>query len=35
MRYFPAAVERAYLRLRWFENTDFNLHYSEQYDDGD
>jgi hypothetical protein len=35
MGYFPAAVERAYLRIRWFENDDFNIHYSEQYNDGD
>ena len=33
--YFPALVERAYLRIRWFENGDFNVHYSEQYGDGD
>jgi len=32
--YFPAAIEGAYLRIRWFENDDFNVHYSEQYSDG-
>jgi hypothetical protein len=32
--YFPAAIERAYLRIRWFETDDFNIHYSEQYRDG-
>lgn len=34
MGYFPAAVERAYLRIRWYETADFNAHYSEQYADG-
>lgn len=33
--YYPVAVERAYLRIRWYENDDFNVHYSEQYADGD
>ncbi|MBX0324755.1 hypothetical protein EGH21_17150 [Halomicroarcula sp. F13] len=32
--YFPAAIERAYLRIRWFKTDDFNVHYSEQYRDG-
>lgn len=32
--YFPAAVERAALRVEWFETDDFHIHYSEQYDDG-
>lgn len=32
--YFPAHVERAYLRIRWFVTDDFNVHYSEQYHDG-
>lgn len=32
--YYPNAVERAYLRIRWYETDDFNVHYSEQYDDG-
>ncbi|MFC7251867.1 hypothetical protein ACFQJ5_19735 [Halomicroarcula sp. GCM10025324] len=32
--YFPAAIERAYLRIRWFETDDFNVHYSEQYRNG-
>jgi hypothetical protein len=32
--YFPSDVERAYLRIRWFETDDFNVHYSEQYRDG-
>lgn len=32
--YFPAAVDRAYLRVRWYENDDFTVHYSEQYEDG-
>lgn len=31
--YFPAAVDRAYLRIRWFETDDFSVHYSEQYRD--
>lgn len=35
MGYFPADVERAYLRIRWFETDDFNVHYSEQYRDGE
>lgn len=29
--YFPEGVERAYLRIRWYETDDFNIHYSEQY----
>lgn len=33
MGYFPAGVERASLRIRWFETDDFNIHYSEQYRD--
>lgn len=32
--YFPAAIQRASLRIRWFESDDFNIHYSEQYHDG-
>lgn len=28
---YPATVDRAYLRIRWYENDDFNIHYSEQY----
>lgn len=30
--YFPAAVDRAYLRISWFDTDDFNIHYSEQYE---
>ena len=33
--YFPGGVERAYLRIRWFETDDFSIHYSEQYVTGD
>lgn len=33
MGYFPSGVERAYLRIRWFETNDFSVHYSEQYSD--
>lgn len=33
--YYPAAVERTFLRIRWFENDDFYVHYSEQYVNGD
>lgn len=29
--YFPGGVTRAYLRIRWFETDDFNIHYTEQY----
>jgi len=32
--YFPAAVERASLRIRWFETDDFSIHYAEHYSDG-
>lgn len=32
--YFPSGVERAYLRIRWFETDDFSIHYSEQYGTG-
>lgn len=33
--YYPAAVERAYLQVRWFETDDFSVHYVERYADGD
>ncbi|QOS10775.1 uncharacterized protein HfgLR_03145 [Haloferax gibbonsii] len=33
-RYFPAAVARASLRVRWFVTDDFSAHYLEQYRDG-
>lgn len=33
--YFPAAIDRAFLQIRWYETDDFSVHYSEQYDDGD
>lgn len=29
--YYPTAIDRAYLRIRWYENNDVNIHYSEQY----
>ena len=29
--YVPGGVSRAYLRIRWFETDEFNIHYSEQY----
>ncbi|WP_256302012.1 hypothetical protein [Haloarchaeobius salinus] len=29
--YFPAGVEHASLRIRWFETDDFSIHYTEQY----
>ncbi|WP_254545781.1 hypothetical protein [Halomarina pelagica] len=32
--YFPSRVERAYLRIRWYDTDDFNVHYSEQCRDG-
>ena len=32
--YFPGGVERAYLRIRWFETDDFSSHYAEQYRSG-
>lgn len=35
MGYFPTAIERAYLQIRWYKTDDFNIHYSEQYDAGD
>ena len=35
MGYFPTAIERAYLQVRWYETDDFNIHYSEQYATGD
>jgi hypothetical protein len=31
--YFPAAVERASLQVRWSENEDFSFHYSEDRQD--
>lgn len=33
--YFPAGVERASLRIRWFKTDDFSVHYSEQHCDGE
>ena len=33
--YFPGGVDRAYLRVRWFETDDFSIHYAEQYRSGD
>lgn len=32
--YFPPGVDRASLRIRWFETDDFSIHYAEQYRDG-
>lgn len=32
--YFPSRINRAYLRISWFETDDFNIHYTEQYGDG-
>lgn len=34
MGYFPSAIDRAYVRIRWYETDDFNVHYSEQYTSG-
>lgn len=34
-RYFPPFVERATLRIRWFQNDDFAIHYAERREDGD
>ncbi|MBX0297255.1 hypothetical protein [Haloarcula nitratireducens] len=31
--YFPAAIEQASLRIRWYTTDDFNIHYAEQYRD--
>lgn len=31
LHYFPSAVDRAALRIRWFVTDDFSVHYSEQY----
>jgi hypothetical protein len=33
--YFPGGIDRAYLRIRWFETDDFSIHYAEQYGSGD
>lgn len=32
--YLPGAVDRASLRIRWFETDDFHVHYTEQYENG-
>jgi len=32
--FYPAVVDEAYLDIVWYENGDFNLHYREQYTDG-
>jgi hypothetical protein len=29
--FYPAAVERAYLQIRWFQTDDFSVHYLEAY----
>ncbi len=33
--YFPGGVSSASLQIRWFENDDFSIHYTEQYQTGD
>lgn len=33
--YFPLGTDRAYLRIRWFENDDFSVHYTERHVDGE
>ncbi|MBX0325109.1 hypothetical protein EGH21_18940 [Halomicroarcula sp. F13] len=33
--YFPSRITRAYLRIRWFETDDVNIHYAEQYQTGE
>jgi len=32
--YFSGGVTRAYLRIRWFETDEFNIHYAERYNTG-
>jgi hypothetical protein len=32
--YYPAAVEQAYLQIRWFRTDDFSVHYYEEYASG-
>jgi hypothetical protein len=32
--YFPSAIERSSLQIRWFKTDDFSIHYAEQYRDG-
>lgn len=34
LRYFPGLLERAWLRIRWYENDGFDVHYAEQYGTG-
>lgn len=31
--YYPAAVERVHLEIRWFTNDDFDIHYHEEHVD--
>ena len=33
--FYPAAVERAYLQIRWFQTDDFSVHYLEEYASGE
>jgi hypothetical protein len=33
--YFTAAIDRAFLQIRWYETDDFNAHYAKRYNDGD
>lgn len=33
--YYPAAINQAYLEIRWFQTDDFSIHYLEQYASGE
>lgn len=33
--FFPPGIEQASLEIRWYDTDDFNIHYLEQYGDGE
>lgn len=33
LRYYPSRVERAYIKIAWYENGDFTIHYHEVHED--
>ncbi len=35
LQYFPSFVVGSSLQIRWYTNDDFNIHYEEEYKDGD
>jgi hypothetical protein len=33
--WYPASVDEAFLQITWFKNDDFNVHYQENWTDGE